>query len=73
MTQKSEVLFTFSLLPRFHKVKVVSYTFVHRGVPDREDTYAGPSASEVEWPVPFLTAFISLVFPLGTHLLLDEQ
>ena len=55
------------------KVKVVPYTFVHRGVPVREDTYAGPLACEVGWPVPFLAAFISPVFPLGTHLLLGEQ
>ena len=49
------------------RVKVVPYTFVRRGVPVREDTYAEPSASEVGWPVPFLyvnfensTTFISL-------------
>ena len=48
------------------KVKVVPYTFVHRGVPVREDTCAEPSACEVGWPVPFLAAFISPVFPLGT-------
>ena len=41
------------------KVKVVLYTFVRRGVPVREDTYAEPSACEVGWPVPFLAAFIS--------------
>jgi len=55
------------------KIKVVPYTFVRRGVPVREDTYAEPSACEVGWPVPFLAAFISPVFPLGTHLLLGEQ
>jgi len=38
------------------KVKVALYTFIHRGVPVREDTYPEPSACEVEWPVPFLTA-----------------
>jgi len=48
------------------KVKVVLYTFVRRGVPVREDTYPEPSACEVGWPVPFLAAFISPVFPLGT-------
>ena len=53
--------------------KVVPYTFVHRGVPGREDTYPEPSACEVGWPVPFLAAFISPVFALGTHLLLGEQ
>ena len=55
------------------KVKVVPYTFVRRGVPVREDNYAEPSACEVGWPVPFLAAFISPVFPLGTHSLLGEQ
>ena len=55
------------------KVKVVLCTFVRTGVPVREDTYPEPSACEVEWPVPFLAAFISPVLPPGTHLLLDEQ
>jgi len=52
-------------LPR---VKVVSHTFVRRGVPVREDTYPEPSACEVGWPVPFIAAFISPVFhwvPVG--------
>ena len=43
------------------KVKVVLYTFVRRGVPSREGTYAEPSACEVGRPVPFLAAFISPV------------
>ena len=55
------------------KVKVVPYTFVCRGVRVREDTYPGPSAFEVEWPVPFLAAFISPVLSPGTHLLLGGQ
>ena len=55
------------------KVKVVQYTFVLRGVPVREDTYAEQSACEVGWPVPFLAAFISSVLPPGAHLLLGEQ
>ena len=55
------------------KVKVIPYTFVRRVVPVREDTYVEPSACEVGWPVPFLAAAISPVFPLGTHLLLGEQ
>ena len=55
------------------KVKVFPYTFVRRGVPVREDTYSEPSACEVGWPVPFLTAFISPVLPLGAHLVLVEQ
>ena len=55
------------------KVKVVPYTFVRRGVPVREDTYPEPWAFEVGWPVPFLAAIISPVFPMGTHLLLGEQ
>ena len=55
------------------KVTVVPDTFVRRGVPVREDTYAEPSACEVGWPVPSLAAFISPVFPLGTYLLLGEQ
>ena len=54
------------------KVKVVPYTFVRRGVPVREDTYPEPSAYEVGWPAPFLTAFISPVLPPGTHSLLGE-
>ena len=42
------------------KVKIVpSYTFVRRGVPVKEDTYAEPTACEVAWPVPFLAAFVS--------------
>ena len=53
-----------------NKMKVVPYTFVRRGVPVREDTYPEP---EVGWPVLFLVAFISPVFPLGTHLLVGEQ
>ena len=55
------------------KVEVVPYTFIRRGVPVREVPYPEPSACEVGWPVPFLAAFISPVFPLGTHLLLGEQ
>ena len=55
------------------KVKVVPYTFVCRGVPVREDTYAEPSACEVGSPVPFFAAFVSPVFPIGAHLLLGEQ
>ena len=54
-------------------MKVVPYTFVRRGVPVRGDTYPEPSAIEVGWPVPFLVAFISPMFPPGTHLLLGEQ
>ena len=41
-----------------HKVKVVPYTFVRRGVPVREEIYPGPSACELGWPVLFLAAFI---------------
>ena len=55
------------------KVKVVPHTFVRWGVPVREDTYPEPSPCEAGWPVPFLTVFISPVFPLGTHMLLGEQ
>ena len=36
-------------------------------VPVREDTYPGPSAL---WPVPFLAASISPVFPPGPHSIL---
>ena len=53
-----------------NKVKVVLNTFVRRRVPVREDTYPEPSACEVGWPVPFLAAFISQVFPPDTHSLL---
>ena len=64
--------------PRVHEEgimikEVFPYTFVRRGAPVREDTYPGPSACEVGWPVPFLAAFISPVLPPGTHLLLGEQ
>ena len=55
------------------KVKVVSYTFVRKGVPVKENTYPEPSACEVGWPVHFLTAFISPVLPPGTNLLLGVQ
>ena len=55
------------------KVKVVLYTFVHRGVPVGGDTYPESSAGEVVWQVAFLAAFISPVLPPGIHLLLDEQ
>jgi len=54
--------------------KVERYTvMLGGGVPGREETYPEPSACEVGWPVPFHAAFISPVFPLGTHLLLGEQ
>ena len=55
------------------KVKVVPYTFLRKGAPVREDTYPELSVCEVGWPVPFLVAFISPVFPPGTHLVLGEQ
>ena len=55
------------------QVKVVPYTLVRKGVPVKEDAFPEPSACEVEWPVPFLAAFISPVLPPGTHLLLGEQ
>ena len=58
---------------KFGKVKVVSYTFVRRGMPVRDDIYPEPLACEAGWRVPFLAPFISLVFPQGTHLLLGEQ
>ena len=68
-------LFLCPLIAMFtiYKGKVFPYTFVHWGAPVREDTYPGPSACEVGWPVPFLAAFISPVLPPGTHLLLGEQ
>ena len=66
--------FEIKLFKIFLKVKVVpSYTFVRRAVPVRDGSYPEPLACEVGWPVPFLAAFISPVFPLGTHLLLGEQ
>ena len=71
------MVLVFSFLLHFiavvKKVTVVPYTFVRRGVPVREDTYAEPSVREVGWPVPFLAAFISPVLPPGTHLLLGGQ
>ena len=56
----------------YKKVKVVPDTFVRRVVTFREDTYPELSAFEVGWLVPYLAAFISLVLPPGTHLLLSE-
>ena len=56
-----------------NKVKVVPYNFVRREVPVREETYLVPSACEVGWPVPYLSAFISPVFPMGTHWLLGKR
>ena len=64
----SAILYKFSIT-----VKVVKYMVICRGVPAREDTYPEPSACEVGWSFPFLTAFISPVFPTGTHLFLGEQ
>ena len=55
------------------KVKVVLYTFIHRGLPVRDDTYPEQLAFRVGWPVPFLAAFISPVLPPGTHLVLGEK
>ena len=54
-------------------IYIYIYRKVVRGVPVREDTYPEPSACEVRWPVPFLAAIISPVFPMGTHLLQGEQ
>ena len=54
------------------KVKVVLYT-LYIGERLLEDTYPEASACEVGWAGPFLTTFISPVFPLSTHLLLGEQ
>ena len=42
------------------------YTLMHMGVPVKEDIYAGPLACKIGWPVPFLSAFISLVLRSGT-------
>ena len=61
------------ILLKLVAIKVVLHTFLRGGVPVREDSYPEPSACEVGWPVPFLAAFISPVFPLGTHMLLGEQ
>ena len=52
------------------KSRILSYV---GEVPVREDTYPGPSAFEVGWPVPFLATFISPVLPPGAHSLLDRQ
>ena len=46
---------------------------VRWGVPVRETLVLSHRLCEVGWPVPFLAAFISLVFPPGTHLLLGGQ
>ena len=51
----------------------VSYAFLRRRVPVREDTYPVPSAYQVGWPVPLLASFISLVLPPVTYSLLVEQ
>ena len=46
---------------------------VRWGVPVRETLVLSHRLCEVGWPVPFLAAFISPVFPPGTHLLLGGQ
>ena len=46
---------------------------VRWGVPVREILVLSYRLCEVGWPVPFLAAFISPVFPSGTHLLLGGQ
>ena len=51
----------------------VPKTFKHKGAPVREETYPGPSACEVSWPVPFIVLFIPPVLPPGTHFLLGGQ
>ena len=43
------------------------------GVPVRETLVLSHRLCEVGWPVPYLAAFISPVFPPGTHLLLGGQ
>ena len=55
------------------KVKLVSCAFLRRAVPVREGTFPEPSAHKVGRAVPFPVAFVSLVLPPGTHLLLGEQ
>ena len=63
------LLSTFSLEQYFEVGGICSQIWSLKG----KDTYAEPSACEVGWPVPLLGAFISPVFPLGTHVLLGEQ
>ena len=46
---------------------------VQWGVPVRETLVLSHQLFEVGWPVPFLAAFISPVFPPGPHLLLGGQ
>ena len=46
---------------------------VRWGVPVRETLVLSHRLCEVGWPAPFLAAFISPVFPPGTHLLLGGQ
>ena len=46
---------------------------VRWGVPVRETLVLSHRLCEVGWPVPFLAAFFSPVFPPGTHLLLGGQ
>ena len=55
------------------KVMVVPYSFLHIGVPVREDTYPEVGWCEVGWPVHFLAAFISPVLIPDTPSLLGEQ
>ena len=38
-----------------------------------EDTYPGPSAFEIGWPVSSIATFVSPLLPPGTHSLLGEQ
>ena len=47
-----------------------SYSSASRGVPVVEDSYLGPSAYEIGWPMPFHATVISPVLPQSTHSLL---
>ena len=43
----STYTYTYTYVHLHIHIKIVPYTFVRRGVPVREDTYAEPSACEV--------------------------
>ena len=61
-------------IPALGKGKGMSHIrFVCWGVPVRETLVLSHRLCEAGWPVPFLAAFISPVFPPGTHLLLGGQ
>ena len=64
------IIFEDNRKPLIHMSHIRS---VRWGVPVRETLVLSHRLCEVVWPVPFLAAFISPVFPPGTHLLQGGQ